>query len=121
VGHELRRLGRAQLRAVGRVRQNAHVAVSPSVRPIRLVVRDDDLRRSRLTVFFRLFLAIPLFIWLLLWGIAAYVVAFVLWLAVLINAEAPRGLHDDVLAGAPHAHVSAEPLPHGAVVRGEAD
>jgi len=74
------------------------VAVSPSVRPIRLVVRDDDLRRSRLTVFFRLFLAIPLFIWLLLWGIAAYVVAFVLWLAVLINAEAPRGLHDFVAA-----------------------
>ncbi|HEY4620316.1 MAG TPA: DUF4389 domain-containing protein [Gaiellaceae bacterium] len=74
------------------------MAVSPSVRPIRLVVRDDDLRRSRLTVFFRLFLAIPLFIWLLLWGIAAYVVAFVLWLAVLINAEAPRGLHDFVAA-----------------------
>ena len=32
-------------------------------RPVRLVV-DDDRRRSRLTVFFRLFLAIPHFFWL---------------------------------------------------------
>ena len=37
--------------------------------PIRLHV-DDDLRRSRLTVFFRLLLAFPHFVWLLLWGIA---------------------------------------------------
>jgi hypothetical protein len=78
------------------VRQNARVAVSPSARPIRLVVRDGDLQRSRLTVFFRLLLAIPLFLWLLLWGVAAYTVAFVLWLAVLINGEAPSSLHDFV-------------------------
>jgi hypothetical protein len=69
------------------------VAVAPSERPIRLVVRDDDLQRSRLTVFFRLLLAIPHFVWLLLWGIAAFTVAFVLWLAVLINREAPGSLH----------------------------
>ena len=31
----------------------------------------DDLRRSRVTVFFRLPLAIPHFVWLALWAIAA--------------------------------------------------
>ena len=39
-------------------------------RPIRLAV-DDDRRRSRLTTFFRLFLAVPHIVWLLLWGIVA--------------------------------------------------
>jgi small-conductance mechanosensitive channel len=72
------------------------VAAEPHVRPIRLVVRDDELRRSRLTVFFRLFLAIPHFIWLTLWGIAAFVVAFIVWLAVLIEGKAPENLHDFV-------------------------
>ena len=65
-------------------------------RPIRLVVRDTELRRSRLTVFFRLFLAIPLFVWVTLRGIAAFVVAFVLWLAVLIEGTTPQSLHDFV-------------------------
>ncbi len=64
-------------------------------RPIRLVVR-DDLERSRLTVVFRLFLAIPLIVWLALRGIAAFVVAFVNWLAVVIQGEVPRSLHDFV-------------------------
>ena len=61
-------------------------------RPIRLVVR-DDLARSRLTVVFRLFLAIPLFVWVVLRGIAAAVVGFVNWLAVLIQGEVPDSLH----------------------------
>ena len=64
-------------------------------RPVRLVVR-DDLERSRLTVFFRLFLAIPLFVWVVLRGIAASLVGFVNWLAVLIQAEVPDSLHDFV-------------------------
>ena len=64
-------------------------------RPVRLVVR-DDLERSRLTVFFRLILAIPLFIWVVLRGIAAFLVGFVNWLAVLIQAEVPDSLHDFV-------------------------
>jgi Domain of unknown function (DUF4389) len=72
------------------------VAVSAEQRPIRLVVRDDDLERSRLTVFFRLFLAIPLFVWVTLRGIAALVVAFVNWLAVLVQREVPPSLHDFV-------------------------
>jgi hypothetical protein len=64
-------------------------------RPVRLVVR-DDLERSRLTVLFRLFLAIPLFVWVVLRGIAASLVGFVNWLAVLIQAEVPDSLHDFV-------------------------
>jgi Domain of unknown function (DUF4389) len=64
-------------------------------RPVRLVVR-DDLERSRLTVVFRLFLAIPLFLWVVLRGIAAFVVGFVNWLAVLVQAEVPDSLHDFV-------------------------
>jgi hypothetical protein len=60
------------------------------------VVRDDDLHRNRLTVFFRLLLAIPHLIWMTLWGIAAFVVAFILWLAILIEGKAPRILHDFV-------------------------
>jgi hypothetical protein len=67
-------------------------------RPIRLVVRDDDLARSRLTVLFRLLLSIPLLIWVTLRGIAAFVVAFVNWLAVLIQAEVPKSTHDFVAA-----------------------
>lgn len=64
-------------------------------RPVRLVVR-DDLERTRLTVVFRLILAIPLFIWVALRGIAAFVVGFVNWLAVLIQGEVPESLHDFV-------------------------
>jgi Domain of unknown function (DUF4389) len=71
-------------------------AVAPEQRPIRLMVRDPELRRSRLTVFFRLLLAIPLLVWVTLRGIAAFVVAFVLWLAVLIEGTTPESLHDFV-------------------------
>lgn len=62
-------------------------------RSIRLVVRDSDLERTRLTVFFRLFLAVPVLVWLALRGVAAFVVAFVNWLAVLVQGEVPDSLH----------------------------
>lgn len=96
-------------RAILDVHQNAAVeSASNEQRPIRLVVRDDDLRRSRLTVFFRFFLAIPHLVWVTLWGIAASVVAFILWLAVLIEAKAPESLHDFVAGYVRYAtHVSA--------------
>jgi Domain of unknown function (DUF4389) len=74
------------------VHQNGHVDAAEH-RPVRLVVRDGDLRRTRLTVLFRLFLAIPLIVWVALRGIAASVVAFVNWLAVLIQGEVPDSLH----------------------------
>jgi ABC-type multidrug transport system fused ATPase/permease subunit len=60
--------------------------------PIRLVV-EDDLRRSRLTVFFRLILAIPHFIWFILWSIAVAVAAIISWFVVLVLARLPQGLH----------------------------
>jgi ABC-type multidrug transport system fused ATPase/permease subunit len=61
--------------------------------PIRLVV-EDDLRRSRLTVLFRLILAIPHLIWFVLWSIAVFVAAIVSWFIVLIVARLPQGLHN---------------------------
>jgi hypothetical protein len=60
--------------------------------PIGLVVT-DDLRRSRLTVFFRLLLAIPQFIWLGLWGIVAELALVVAWFAALFMGRVPDGLH----------------------------
>ncbi len=84
------------------------MAVTPAERPIRLVVRDDDLRRSRLTVFFRLLLALPHLVWLTLWGVATNVVVFVLWLAILIEGRAPTVLHDFVAGYVRYAtHVGA--------------
>ena len=61
--------------------------------PIQLVV-EDDLNRNRLTVFFRLLLAIPHFIWLALWGIAAWIVWIVAWFAALFTARVPEGMHN---------------------------
>ena len=61
--------------------------------PIHVTV-DDDLRRSRLTVFFRILLAIPHFLFLALWGIAAYVVWIINWFATLFMGRSPDGLHD---------------------------
>ena len=43
--------------------------------PVRLLA-DDDLRRSRLTVFFRLLLVIPHVIVLAVWAIFVYVAVF---------------------------------------------
>ena len=60
--------------------------------PIRLVV-SDDLRRSRLTVFFRYLLALPHLVWLTLYGIAAYVVLFIAWFAALFTGRVPGGMH----------------------------
>jgi hypothetical protein len=65
--------------------------------PIRLVVT-DDLRRSRLTVFFRLLLAIPHFLWIALLGIVVVVIAVLNWFATLFAGRSPQGLHD-FLAG----------------------
>lgn len=65
--------------------------------PIRLVIA-DDLRRSRLTVLFRLALAIPHLLWVTLWSIAAFVVCVSSWLVTLATGRSPRGLHDFLAA-----------------------
>ncbi len=65
--------------------------------PVRLVVT-DDLRRSRLTVFFRLLLAIPHYFWISLIGVVFALLVFVNWFILLFVARTPQGIHD-FLAG----------------------
>jgi Domain of unknown function (DUF4389) len=60
--------------------------------PVRLSLEDDP-RRSRLTVFFRLLLAIPHIVWLLLWSIAAVFALIGMWVATLVRGTPPSGLH----------------------------
>ena len=60
--------------------------------PIRVVV-EDDLRRSRLTVAFRLLLALPHLVWFVLWSLAAFLLAIVNWLIALFKARPPDALH----------------------------
>ena len=64
---------------------------------MRLVVT-DDLRRSRLTVFFRLLLAIPHYFWISLIGVVFALLVFVNWFILLFVARTPQGIHD-FLAG----------------------
>ncbi len=65
--------------------------------PIGLIV-NDDLKRNRLTVFFRLLLAIPLAIWLALWGIVTYVVVLIAWIIAIFAGRVPDGLHNFIAA-----------------------
>ena len=64
----------------------------PMERSVTLVVT-DDLRRSRLTVFFRLLLALPHFVWIVLWTIAVVPAAVANWLATLVTGLPTAGLH----------------------------
>jgi len=61
--------------------------------PITLVVT-DDLKRSRLTVFFRMLLAIPQFIWLYIYSIVALFVWIIAWFAGLFMGRIPEGIHN---------------------------
>jgi uncharacterized protein DUF4389 len=58
-----------------------------------MLVVADDLRRSRLTVFFRLLLGIPHVIWMALWGIVTGFAVLVAWFAALFTKRVPGGLH----------------------------
>jgi len=60
--------------------------------PVRLEL-SDELRRSRLTVFFRLLLALPHLIWLTLWGILVFACAILNWFATLFAGRSPQWLH----------------------------
>jgi len=57
----------------------------PPEHPVHLVGDAHDLRRSRVTVFFRFPLALPHIVWLILWSIAAFVVAILNWFATLFS------------------------------------
>ncbi|HEX8714851.1 MAG TPA: DUF4389 domain-containing protein, partial [Solirubrobacteraceae bacterium] len=85
--------------------------------PVRLLV-EDDLQRSRLTVFFRALLAIPHFIWIGLWGVAVALATIVNWLATLARGRSPAALHRFVAAYVKYAtqlyayvHLVANPYP----------
>ncbi len=77
--------------------ENAGVDDEPARLPLRIVVA-DDLERSRVTVFFRLLLAVPHLIVVGLWGVAAGAVSIVLWLALLVDGKAPRTLQSFVVS-----------------------
>jgi hypothetical protein len=65
--------------------------------PIGVVVT-DDLKRRRLTVFFRSLLAIPQFIVLCLWAIAVWLATIVNWFATLFMGRSPDALHNFIAA-----------------------
>jgi hypothetical protein len=69
----------------------AHAA--PEQHPVQLVVT-DDLRRNRLTAAFRLLLAIPHFLWLFLWSVAAVLALVANWVATLVSGRPPASLHN---------------------------
>ena len=76
-------------------------------RPVRLVV-SDDLGRSRLTVFFRLFLAIPHFVWLSVWAFGLFFSAFAQWVVTVVRGRPALPLHGFHLAYVRYAtHVGA--------------
>jgi hypothetical protein len=70
----------------------------PPAHPVHLVGDAHDLRRSRVTVFFRLPLAIPHLVWLWLWGVVVEVVVVLSWFATLIMGRPPRPFHRFVAA-----------------------
>jgi hypothetical protein len=65
----------------------------PPVHPVHLVGDAHDLRRSRVTVFFRILLVLPHLFWLALWSIAAIVVAILNWFATLFTGTPARSFH----------------------------
>ena len=60
--------------------------------PVRFVIT-DDLRRSRLTVFFRLLLAIPHFIWTAIWTYSMFPVIAFQWLWVIGSGHMQEDVH----------------------------
>jgi hypothetical protein len=65
----------------------------PPRHPVRVVGDPYDLRRSRITVFFRLLLALPHLIWVTLWAILAILAAIVQWFVTLVRGVPADALH----------------------------
>jgi hypothetical protein len=51
------------------------------------------IQRSRLTVFFRFIMVIPHLIWSVIYGIAAQLVAFAAWFAIVFTGRYPEGMY----------------------------
>jgi hypothetical protein len=60
--------------------------------PIALEI-EDDLQRSRLTVFFRFLLALPHYLWMGAWSLLAFAAAVVQWPILLARGRPARSLH----------------------------
>lgn len=82
------------------------------------VVVTDDLRRSRLTTFFRLFLAIPHVFWISLWGSGMALVLPIHWVITLVKRRPNASLHEVysmylryTLHVYAYASLAAEPFP----------
>ena len=58
----------------------------------------DALDRSRLTVFFRLLLAVPHLIWLSLWSVIVLPATFAAWLVAIFTGRVPDALHRFIAA-----------------------
>jgi hypothetical protein len=52
--------------------------------------------RSRLTVFFRFIMVIPHLIWSMFYGLAAEIVVFLAWFAIVVTGRYPAGMYDFV-------------------------
>ena len=83
-----------------------HLSIAPE-RPAQLFTRPglgerdpvrgfnrDDLARRRVTVLFRLIMAIPHLLWLSIWSAGMVLLAPVLWVIGLITGRSPEGLRD---------------------------
>jgi hypothetical protein len=80
----------------------------PPPHPVTLRVPMDELERSRVTVFFRLALAVPHFVWLTLWAVLALIVAVLNWFATLFAGRSPAAFHRFLAAFIRYsAHVTA--------------
>ena len=64
----------------------------PIDHPVRIQVT-GELERRRLTVFFRLLLAIPHLIWLGIFGFGVALLTIVNWFIILVKRESPTNLH----------------------------
>lgn len=65
----------------------------PRRHPVR-IVDNDDRKRSRLTVAFRILLVLPHLLWLTIYSVAAILVGLVNWFATLINGRSPQRIHN---------------------------
>ncbi len=65
----------------------------PPRHPVRVVGNPYDLGRSRVTVFFRILLALPHLVWLALWSIAVLFAAIAQWFITLFTGVPGAGLH----------------------------
>ena len=74
-------------------------AADPPEKERKVLMRvEDDLRRSRLTVFFRFLLFLPHLVWLLLWTIVVLLASIVNWFATLALGRSPAPLHRFIAA-----------------------